>query len=62
MIHYRDMTFCRSNCQNTECTKHESHQRIEIRPERLRDLPTSWKDYSKGCSEYLPKEATNDPR
>lgn len=42
-MHYRDMTFCRVECENHECPRHDSQiPRNDKGEYKTRDLPISW--------------------
>lgn len=54
MLCYKDKTFCKSNCTNSECTRF-------IYPTLFKEaeafgLGIAMSDFSGGCSGYEPKE------
>lgn len=65
MLCFRDMTFCASNCINTECKRHfgPDDQRAadkwwELFKSPDEGPPIAWSDFSDDCPEYRkPKEA-----
>ena len=58
MMCYRDMTFCSSDCKNTECfrnfTPTVKEQAIEWWGSE--DVPIAYADFSDGCDEYTPPQ------
>jgi len=58
MLCYKDMTFCSSDCINTDCyrnfTPDDRNKVIAL------DLPVAWADYSKDCPDYTPPTAEKE--
>jgi len=50
MICYRDMSFCQSDCTNTECPRFISEAAVE--GSEKTGLPLSVSDFSETCPEY----------
>ena len=56
MICFRDMTFCASDCINTQCRRHFCE--VDMMQARAwwrhdpENAPIAWSDFSKGCTEY----------
>ena len=56
MMCYKDMTFCASDCTNTECHRNFTET---VREEAIRwwgseDVPVAYTDFSSSCDEYTP--------
>ena len=53
-MNFRDMTFCASDCTNTDCRRHfGDDDRAAARKWWGNDkAPIAWSDFSKGCTEY----------
>lgn len=54
MICYRDMSFCGSDCVNTECRRHfgPSEKSAAERWWGGPDAPVAFMDFSKDCEQY----------
>lgn len=54
MFVYKDMSFCKSDCTNKKCERHDSH------------IDKNWKygvayaDFSKQCEKYKPADKGGD--
>lgn len=58
MICYRDMTFCQSDCVNTECVRYLSDEVFDGAEHMM--LPLALADFSRDCKEYVPDEDDSD--
>lgn len=54
MICFRDMTFCKSDCINTECGRHygDDDREAAIKWWGGEDAPIAFSDFSKTCPDY----------
>ena len=56
MICYRDMTFCASDCRNTQCRRHfgpaEREGARKWWGHYPDNAPVAFSDYSKDCEDY----------
>jgi len=52
MLCYKDITFCESDCVNTECFRHKS--KVDHEETRRRKIAVCYSDFSKECEDYLP--------
>lgn len=58
MICYKDQTFCKSDCTNTDCFRYFGDDEREgarkwwsHNPD---NAPIAWSDFSSDCSDYTP--------
>jgi hypothetical protein len=63
MLCFRDMTFCASNCVNSECRRHFGPDDMiaaakwwESFNSPDEDPPVAFSDFSDGCKDYKPAE------
>lgn len=63
MLCFRDMTFCKSDCINTECRRHfgeddraAAAKWWEMFKSPDEGPPIAFADFSKGCKDYRPPE------
>ena len=54
MLCYRDMSFCNSDCTNTDCFRFVSDAVVE--GSEKTGLPLATCDFSENCEEYKPGE------
>ena len=57
MICFRDMTFCSSNCTNTDCHRHfgpeeQEAARVWWGEDKDWDAPVAFSDFSANCAAY----------
>lgn len=63
MISYRDMTFCKSDCTNTSCSRHYGRavaEKSQSKDVFIRDvIPIATSDFSNVCDDYTTEGETN---
>lgn len=61
MLHYKDMSFCNSDCTNTECFRNLTPKVLEEAKRWSGDDSPAIAviDFSKTCKTYTPKEKTD---
>jgi hypothetical protein len=65
MFHFRDQTFCKSDCTHAACPRHFGEDDESAAREWARRIgfdegaPIAWSDFSEGCKDYTKPEPEN---
>ena len=66
MICFRDMTFCKSDCVNSECHRHFGDEERFGAERWWKNLegepPVAFSDFSGNCDSYIKPETTEPPK
>lgn len=59
MMSYKDRTFCKSDCTNSDCYHYFGEYQLESARKWWShdpdNAPIAWADFSVGCEEYMGK-------